>query len=212
MDEYKFDVDLVVTVRVRAPDEATARKVIPTVVTPPSEAIIGVINRPNAVLGVEAAVTGVALSLEKNATLVEVNGGDDGQAKGRQIAPFATNLRGFPSGPLGKIIHLSDRTNLGMPMQEYVFEVDLVAVVTVNAETEAHARDVVVSSALGSPSAEEIRLANQADFLKGKEALIIGIDFAVDESSVKLIADAPEGGGHDHAAPQGQSLQSKAND
>jgi hypothetical protein len=99
-----------------------------------------------------------------------------------------------------------------MPMQEYVFEVDLVAVVTVNAETEAHARDVVVSSALGSPSAEEISLANQADFLKGKEALIIGIDFAVDESSVKLIADAPEGGGHDHAAPQGQSLQSKAND
>jgi hypothetical protein len=99
-----------------------------------------------------------------------------------------------------------------MPMQEYVFEVDLVAVVRVNAETEALARDVIVSSALGSPSTDEIRLANQADFLKGKEALIIGIDFAVDESSVKLIADAPEGGGHDHAAPQGQSLQSKATD
>jgi hypothetical protein len=62
-----------------------------------------------------------------------------------------------------------------------------------SAETEALAREVVVSSALGSPSAEEIRLANQADFLHGKEALIIGIDFAVDESSVKLIADAPEG-------------------
>ena len=58
----------------RAPDEKTARKVIPTVVTSPSEAIIGVINQPNAALGVEAAVTGVALSLEKNATLVEVNG------------------------------------------------------------------------------------------------------------------------------------------
>jgi hypothetical protein len=43
-------------------------------------------------------------------------------------------------------------------------------------------------------------LANQADFLYGKEALIIGIDFAVDESSAKLIADAPEGGGHDQAA------------
>jgi hypothetical protein len=89
-----------------------------------------------------------------------------------------------------------------MPMQEqeYVFEVYLVALVRVNAETEALARDVVVSSALGSPSAEEIRLANQADFLYGKEALIIGIDFAVDESSAKLIADAPEGGGHDQAA------------
>jgi hypothetical protein len=82
VDEYKFDVDLVVTVRVRAPDEATARKVIPTVVTPPSEAIIGVINQPNAVLGVEAAVTGVALSLEKNARLVEVNGETTVKRKG----------------------------------------------------------------------------------------------------------------------------------
>jgi hypothetical protein len=45
----------------------------------------------------------------------------------------------------------------------------------VTAETEALARDVVVSSALGSPSAEEIRLANQADFLYGKEALIMGL-------------------------------------
>lgn len=73
MEEYKFEVNLVATVRVRAPDEATAPGVIPTVVTPPSEAIIGVINQPHAALGVEAAVTGVALSLEKNATLVEVN-------------------------------------------------------------------------------------------------------------------------------------------
>jgi hypothetical protein len=64
MEEYKFEVNLVATVRVRAPDEATAPGVIPTVVTPPSEAIIGVINQPHAALGVEAAVTGVALSLE----------------------------------------------------------------------------------------------------------------------------------------------------
>ena len=71
MEEYKFEVNLVATVRVC--DEATAPGVIPTVVTPPSEAIIGVINQPHAALGVEAAVTGVALSLEKNATLVEVN-------------------------------------------------------------------------------------------------------------------------------------------
>ena len=97
-------------------------------------------------------------------------------------------------------------------MQEFVFEVVIAAVVRVRAETKALARQVVISSALASPSEDEIRLANQADFLKGKEALIIGIDFAVDESSVKLIADAPEGGGHDHAAPQGQSLQSKSTD
>ena len=38
----------------------------------------------------------------------------------------------------------------------------------------------VVSSALGSPSTEEIRLANEAGFLMGREATIVAVRFSVD--------------------------------
>jgi hypothetical protein len=71
-------------------------------------------------------------------------------------------------------------------MREYVFEVNLVAVVRVRARNESLAREVV-ASALGSPSTEEVRLANVADFLMGREATIVAVDFSVDEGSVKLI-------------------------
>ena len=71
-------------------------------------------------------------------------------------------------------------------MQEYLFEVRLVAVVRVRARNENLAREVA-TSALGSPSTEEIRLANKADFLMGREATIIAANFSVDESSTKLI-------------------------
>jgi hypothetical protein len=49
-------------------------------------------------------------------------------------------------------------------MQEYLFEVGLVAAVLVRAQNENLAREVV-TSALGSPSTEEVRLANEAGFL-----------------------------------------------
>ena len=71
-------------------------------------------------------------------------------------------------------------------MQEYLFEVRLVAVVRVRARNENLAREVA-TSALGSPSTEEVRLANEADFLMGREATIIAVDFSVDEDSAKLI-------------------------
>ena len=71
-------------------------------------------------------------------------------------------------------------------MQEYLFEVRLIAVVRVRARNENLAREVA-TSALGSPSTEEISLANEADFLMGREATIIAVDFSVDESSTKLI-------------------------
>jgi hypothetical protein len=84
---------------------------------------------------------------------------------------------------------LSCTGNNGAPtivMQEYVFEVRLVAVVRVRAENESLAREVVVS-ALGSPSTEEVRLANEADFLMGKQATILAVDFSVDEGSAKVV-------------------------
>jgi hypothetical protein len=71
-------------------------------------------------------------------------------------------------------------------MQEYLFEVRLVAVVLVRAQNESLASEVV-SSALGSPSTEEIRLANEAGFLMGREATIVAVNFSVDQYSTKLI-------------------------
>jgi hypothetical protein len=53
-------------------------------------------------------------------------------------------------------------------MQDYEFVVTITAVVRVRAENETLARTVVSSSALSSPSADEIRMANQGEFLLGK--------------------------------------------
>ena len=74
-------------------------------------------------------------------------------------------------------------------MQEYLFEVKLVAVVVVHAQNESLAREVV-TAALGSPSTEEVRLANEADFVLGRKATTVAVDFSVDESSTKLIRSA----------------------
>ena len=71
-------------------------------------------------------------------------------------------------------------------MQEYLFEVRLVAVVRVRARNENLAREVA-TSALGSPSTEEIRLANEANFLMGREATIVAVNFSVDDVSAKLV-------------------------
>jgi hypothetical protein len=72
-------------------------------------------------------------------------------------------------------------------MYEYDFEVTIVAVVRVRAENEDRAREVVASSALGSPSTEEIARANKA--LKGKATTIVAIDISKpDKEAVKLIS------------------------
>jgi hypothetical protein len=73
-------------------------------------------------------------------------------------------------------------------MREYEFEVTIVAAVRVRAENESQAREAVASSsAIASPSAHEIRLANQAAVVTGKEATIVAVDFSVEEDSVRLI-------------------------
>ena len=74
-------------------------------------------------------------------------------------------------------------------MQDYEFEVTVVAVVRVRAENEDRAREVVASSALASLSADEISLANEGEFLLGKQTTIVAVDFSKsDEDSVRLIA------------------------
>ena len=73
-------------------------------------------------------------------------------------------------------------------MADYEFEVTIMAVVRVRAENEAVARTVIASSALASPSADEIKLANEGEFLLGKQATIVAVDFdKPDEDSVRLI-------------------------
>jgi hypothetical protein len=73
-------------------------------------------------------------------------------------------------------------------MADYAFEVTIVAVVRVRAENEAAARTVIDSSALSSPSAAEIRMANEGEFLLGKQAEIVAVDFdKPDADSVRLI-------------------------
>jgi hypothetical protein len=71
--------------------------------------------------------------------------------------------------------------------QDYEFEVTIVAVVHVRAQSESLAREVVTSSSLASPSVDEIKLANLAEFIGGKKATVVSVDFSVDEDSVKLI-------------------------
>jgi hypothetical protein len=65
-------------------------------------------------------------------------------------------------------------------MREYVFEVKLVAVVRVNAQSESLAREVVLSSALGSPSPDDIRLAN---YTHGGHATITAVELFPDKES-----------------------------
>jgi hypothetical protein len=73
---------------------------------------------------------------------------------------------------------------------EFVFEVSITAVVRVEAETEADARQAVTSSAIGAPSTAEISLANQAILIQGKDASITDVDFSIDSNSIKLHAEA----------------------
>jgi hypothetical protein len=72
-------------------------------------------------------------------------------------------------------------------MQEYVFEVPLVAIVRVRASNSEMAREVVVSPVVSPPSSEEIRLANEANFETGKRAPIIDVTFSVKDAELRLV-------------------------
>ena len=67
--------------------------------------------------------------------------------------------------------------------EDYEFEVTITAVVRVRAESESVAREIVASSALASPSADDIRLANEAEFIRGNGATVVSVDFSIEEDS-----------------------------
>jgi hypothetical protein len=58
-----FKVNLVAVVRVRAPDEGVARKVVPTVLGAPGTVEIGPANENNAATGRHATITDVDFSI-----------------------------------------------------------------------------------------------------------------------------------------------------
>ena len=81
MKEYEFEVDVVAVVRVKAPDEEAARKVVPTVLGAPSSVEIRQANEKHASLGVKATVTEVEFTPDKNVALHKAA---DGKTKQRR--------------------------------------------------------------------------------------------------------------------------------
>jgi hypothetical protein len=71
-------------------------------------------------------------------------------------------------------------------MEEFVFQLRILATVRVLSERETLAREAVFSSILHSPSTDEIRLANES--LLGR-ATIAAVDFSPQKNSLRLIAD-----------------------
>jgi hypothetical protein len=71
-------------------------------------------------------------------------------------------------------------------VQEYAFQVKLVAVVRVRAADEGHARKVV-PSVLGSPGTAEIRLVNESNNALGLNATVTVVDFFAKGDSAVLL-------------------------
>jgi hypothetical protein len=57
MEDFAFKVNLVAMVRVRAADEAVARKVVPTVLGAPGTVEIGLVNENKAAVDNHATIT-----------------------------------------------------------------------------------------------------------------------------------------------------------
>jgi hypothetical protein len=69
---------------------------------------------------------------------------------------------------------------------EYVFEVELRAMVRVLATSESGAREVI-PAALEAQSADVIRLANEGPFIAGKNAIVTEITFFTEENVARLV-------------------------
>ena len=71
MKEFAFEVGLIARVRVRAADEASARRVVPSVLAAPGSAEITLANDGNAALwGSDAVVTAVDFIVDRKVKLV----------------------------------------------------------------------------------------------------------------------------------------------
>jgi hypothetical protein len=83
LDNYAFEARLTAVVRVKAVDEATGRKVVPTVLGAPGTSELKQVNTNNAQRGLDATVTDVKFFPElASVSIVEVRGSEV-QARGR---------------------------------------------------------------------------------------------------------------------------------
>jgi hypothetical protein len=69
---------------------------------------------------------------------------------------------------------------------EYAFEVELLAAVRVRASSESSAREAI-PAALRAPSADVIRLANDANFVAGGKGIVTEVTFSTEEGSARLV-------------------------
>jgi hypothetical protein len=83
-------------------------------------------------------------------------------------------------------------------MSEFVFKVNIGAVVRVRATDENVARKIV-PDVLGAPGAVEIGLTNQNNAALGRDATVTRVDF--DVGSIKLVNGWSKLSGTDAAAP-----------
>ena len=80
---------------------------------------------------------------------------------------------------------------MGNHHNEYVFEVELLAVVRVRATSDSGAREVI-PAALEAPGADVIRLANEAHFIAGKNAIVTEITFLTEKDVARLVEVRPK--------------------
>jgi hypothetical protein len=88
MGDFAFKVNLVAVVQVRAADENTARRVIPTVLGAPGAAEIALANQNNAAVGLDAVIVDVDFSGEGGRIkLVEIEADLNGTGAAATYAP-----------------------------------------------------------------------------------------------------------------------------
>jgi hypothetical protein len=75
-------------------------------------------------------------------------------------------------------------------MSDFVFKVNLVAVVRVRADDETVAREAV-PTVLGSPSTAEIGLANQNNAALGADGTITDANFRIEDGEITLVEMRP---------------------
>jgi hypothetical protein len=75
---------------------------------------------------------------------------------------------------------------MGNQHNEYVFEVELLASVRVRATSESDAREMI-PAALEAPGADVIRLANETNFIAGRNAIVTEVTFFTEEGVFRLV-------------------------
>ena len=80
---------------------------------------------------------------------------------------------------------------MGNEHNEYVFAVELLAAVRVRATSESEAREAI-PAILEAPGADVIRLANEGNFIAGRNAIVAEVEFFVEKDVARLVEVRPK--------------------